>query len=149
MAHFRYELRRDLIPAVESAFSTWTEGDVSEENLVKTRSHRAFAGLSLGSMTTYRAAFYNNFALFSPLIGLCVIGKLPDLSPLFIFRRHFGWHFINIFHSGTSFLPLGIPPCPGLRFPPRSLTIYSPSGSGAFPYHSSAKDSRLAFPCPL
>ena len=72
--HFRYELRRDLIPAVESAFSTWTEGDVSEENLVKTRSHRAFAGLSLGSMTTYRAAFYNNFALFSwygPFSGCC------------------------------------------------------------------------------
>ena len=72
--HFRYELRRDLIPAVESAFSTWTEGDVSEENLVKTRSHRAFAGLSLGSMTTYRAAFYNSFALFSwygPFSGCC------------------------------------------------------------------------------
>lgn len=63
--HFQYELRRDLIPAVESAFSTYAGGDTSEENLVKTRKHRAFAGLSLGSMTTYRAAFYNNFDLFS------------------------------------------------------------------------------------
>lgn len=63
--HFHYELRRDLIPAVESTFSTYAEGDVSEENLVKTRAHRAFAGLSLGSMTTYRAAMYHNFDLFS------------------------------------------------------------------------------------
>ena len=72
--HFRYELRRDLIPAVESAFSTYAGGNVSGENLIKTRSHRAFAGLSLGSMTTYRAAFYNNFDLFSwygPFSGCC------------------------------------------------------------------------------
>ena len=62
--NFRHELRKDLVPAIESKYSTFTEGDVSEENLIKTRSHRAFAGLSLGSMTTYRAAFYNNFDLF-------------------------------------------------------------------------------------
>lgn len=72
--HFHYELRKDLIPAVESAYSTYAGGDVSEENLIKTRNHRAFAGLSLGSMTTYRAAFYNNFDLFSwygPFSGCC------------------------------------------------------------------------------
>ena len=72
--HFRFELRNDLIPAVEKQYSTYTNGDVSEENLIKTRNHRAFAGLSLGSMTTYRAAFYNNFDLFSwygPFSGCC------------------------------------------------------------------------------
>ncbi len=72
--NFRFELRKDLIPAVESHYSTFADGDVSEENLVKTRNHRAFAGLSLGSMTTYRAAFYNNFDLFSyygPFSGCC------------------------------------------------------------------------------
>lgn len=72
--HFCHELRKDLIPAVESEFSTYAGGDVSDENLVKTRRHRAFAGLSLGSMTTYRAAFYNNFDLFSwygPFSGCC------------------------------------------------------------------------------
>ena len=63
--HFRYELRNDLIPAIEQKYSSYAGGDVSEENLIKTRKHRAFAGLSLGSMTTYRAAFYNNFDLFS------------------------------------------------------------------------------------
>lgn len=72
--HFHLELRRDLIPAVESCFSTCAKEDVSDANLVKTRRHRAFAGLSLGSMTTYRAAFYNNFDLFSwygPFSGCC------------------------------------------------------------------------------
>ncbi|WP_026505458.1 alpha/beta hydrolase [Butyrivibrio sp. NC3005] len=72
--NFKYELRKDLIPAVESHYSTYTNGEISEENLVKTRKHRAFAGLSLGSMTTYRAAFYNNFDLFSwygPFSGCC------------------------------------------------------------------------------
>lgn len=63
--HFRFELRNDLIPAIESKYSTYANGDVSEENLIKTRNHRAFAGLSLGSMTTYRATFYNNYDVFS------------------------------------------------------------------------------------
>ena len=72
--HFCHELRNDLIPAAEKAYSTYACGDVSEKNLIKTREHRAFAGLSLGSMTTYRAAFYNNFDLFSwygPFSGCC------------------------------------------------------------------------------
>ena len=72
--HFRFELRNDLIPAIESKYSTYATADVSEENLIKTRNHRAFAGLSLGSMTTYRAAFYNNYDLFSwygPFSGCC------------------------------------------------------------------------------
>lgn len=72
--HFRYELRNDLIPAIESKYSTYAKGNVSAENLINTRSHRAFAGLSLGSMTTYRAAFYNNYDLFSwygPFSGCC------------------------------------------------------------------------------
>lgn len=62
---FRFELRKDLIPAIESKYSTYADGNVTEENLIKTREHRACAGLSLGSMTTYRAALYNNFDLFS------------------------------------------------------------------------------------
>ncbi len=72
--HFHYELRKDLIPAVESQYSTYACGDVSEANLIATRDHRAFAGLSLGSMTTYRAAFYNNYDLFAwygPFSGCC------------------------------------------------------------------------------
>ncbi len=63
--NFMHEIRNDLLPAIESKYACYIDGDVSEENLIKTRQHRAFAGLSLGSMTTYRAAFYNNFDLFA------------------------------------------------------------------------------------
>jgi len=71
---FYQELRKDLIPAVEKKYSTYCGGDVSDANLVATRQHRAFAGLSMGSMTTYRAALYRNFDLFSwygPFSGCC------------------------------------------------------------------------------
>ena len=72
--NFMHEIRKDLLPAIESKYACYAEGNVSEENLIKTRKHRAFAGLSLGSMTTYRAAFYNNFDLFAwygPFSGCC------------------------------------------------------------------------------
>ena len=46
---FRHELRGDLIPAVESRYSTWAGGDTSLESLTRSRAHRAYAGLSLGS----------------------------------------------------------------------------------------------------
>ena len=49
---FRYELRNDIIPLVETAYSTFAGGDVSTENLVATREHRAYAGLSMGSITS-------------------------------------------------------------------------------------------------
>lgn len=72
--HFFKELRKDLIPAVEREYSTYAEGDATQEHLVQTRGHRGIAGLSLGSMTTYRAGLYNNFDLFSwygPFSGCC------------------------------------------------------------------------------
>lgn len=72
--NFCHEVRNDLVPAVESKYAGYSGKDISEENLIKTRDHRAFAGLSLGSMTTYRAAFYNNFDLFAwygPFSGCC------------------------------------------------------------------------------
>lgn len=53
---FRYELRNDIIPLVESSFSTYAKGDVSEENLIATRDHRAYAGLSMGSITSVHSA---------------------------------------------------------------------------------------------
>lgn len=72
--NFHIELRKDLIPAIEKKYSTFARGNVSEENLIATRDHRAIAGLSLGSMTTYRAGFYNNYDLFAwygPFSGCC------------------------------------------------------------------------------
>ena len=51
--YFGYEFMNDLIPAVESQFNTYADGDVSAENLKATRAHRAYAGLSMGSQTGF------------------------------------------------------------------------------------------------
>ena len=53
---FQYEFRNDLVPAIEEDYATYCEGDVSEENLIATREHRGFAGLSMGSMVSIRSA---------------------------------------------------------------------------------------------
>lgn len=62
---FQYELRNDLIPAVEAKYSTYAGGDVSIESLKASRMHRGFAGLSMGSATTYQSAFFGNYDLFA------------------------------------------------------------------------------------
>lgn len=62
---FQYELRNDLIPAVEAKYSTYADGDVSLESLKASRMHRGFAGLSMGSNTTYHSAFFGNYDLFA------------------------------------------------------------------------------------
>ena len=55
LARFRYEMKNDIIPFVEAKYSTYAGGDVSAENLVATRDHRAYAGFSMGSMTGFEA----------------------------------------------------------------------------------------------
>lgn len=50
--NYPIELRNDIIPFIESNYPTYAEGDTSPENLKATREHRAFAGFSMGSMTS-------------------------------------------------------------------------------------------------
>ena len=72
---FRHELRNDLIPAIEAKYHTYADFDISEESLTGSRMHRAFAGFSMGSGTTYASAFYGNydmFAWFAPYSGVFV-----------------------------------------------------------------------------
>ena len=62
--NFGMELRRDIIPAVESKFSTYAE-DVTEEALVSSRDHRAMAGLSNGCRITLLGGMAQNFDYIS------------------------------------------------------------------------------------
>ena len=55
LALFRYEMKNDIIPMVEAKYATYAKGDVTPENLIATRDHRAYAGLSMGSMTGFQA----------------------------------------------------------------------------------------------
>jgi len=55
LARFMYEMKNDIIPTVEAKYATYAKGDVTPENLIATRDHRAYAGLSMGSMTGFEA----------------------------------------------------------------------------------------------
>ncbi|MCD7857060.1 MAG: hypothetical protein LUG55_04555 [Clostridiales bacterium] len=61
---FREELRNDLMPAIESTYSTYAES-CDEEGFTASRDHRAFAGLSRGAVTTYHSAFCGSLDYFS------------------------------------------------------------------------------------
>ncbi len=68
--NFHNELVNDLIPAVESAYSTYAE-DVTPEGIVASRDHRGFAGFSMGGVNTWHAFEYclGCFRYFSPMSG--------------------------------------------------------------------------------
>lgn len=57
---FQYELRNDIMPLVESTYSTYAGKDVSEESMIASRDHRAMAGLSRGAMATTRSGMLGN-----------------------------------------------------------------------------------------
>lgn len=69
---FKYELRNDLIPAVESKYSTYAGKDTSAESLIASRDYRGFGGYSMGSATTYQSAMIGSldyFSYFAPMHG--------------------------------------------------------------------------------
>lgn len=53
--NFGHELIDDLIPAVEAQYNTYAGLDTSAEGLKASREHRAFAGLSMGSMISFNS----------------------------------------------------------------------------------------------
>lgn len=69
---FQDELGAQLLPAVESRFTTYAQ-DVTPQSLQQSRAHRAFGGFSMGGATTWFALLENAkyFATFLPLSGDC------------------------------------------------------------------------------
>ncbi len=61
---FEYELKNDLMPAVESKYSTYAT-EISGRGFKDSRDHRAFAGLSRGAVTMYRSVMIGNLDSFS------------------------------------------------------------------------------------
>lgn len=68
--NYHRELVGDLIPAVESTYSTYAE-DTTAEGIGASRDHRAFAGFSMGSVATWRTFQYclDEFRYFMPSSG--------------------------------------------------------------------------------
>lgn len=61
---FKEELRNDLMPAVEGKYATHAQG-VEEKDFIESRSHRAFAGLSRGAVTTLHSVLCGSLDYFS------------------------------------------------------------------------------------
>lgn len=61
---FSDELRNDLMPVVESKYSTYAE-TADKAGFIESRVHRAFAGLSRGAVTTIHSAICDNLDYFS------------------------------------------------------------------------------------
>lgn len=62
--NFTYELRNDIIPAVENKYATYAT-DTSEEALKNSRDHRGMAGLSNGARITLNGGMIHNFDYIS------------------------------------------------------------------------------------
>lgn len=67
---FHNELLNDLIPAVESRYSTYAE-DTTPEGIAASRDHRGFGGFSMGSVNTWCTFRYclDYFRYFMPMSG--------------------------------------------------------------------------------
>ena len=66
--NYHNELLNDLIPAVESTYSSYAESP-SPEDLMGSRDHRGFGGFSMGSVATWRTFQYglDYFRYFLPM----------------------------------------------------------------------------------
>ena len=74
--NFWNELAKDVVPAVESKYSTYADS-VSAADLKASRAHRAFSGFSMGSLTAWYV-FLNDLDYFQyvmPLSGDCWAGS--------------------------------------------------------------------------
>ena len=78
---FHNELVNDLIPAVESKYSTYAK-DTTPQGLKESRDHRGFGGFSMGSVNTWNTFRYclDYFRYFMPMSGSTTDGEyMADL----------------------------------------------------------------------
>lgn len=68
--HFYQDFRNNLVPYIESNYRTYAKG-ISEEDFQNSRAHRAFAGFSGGSVTTWSQFIHNldYVKYFGPMSG--------------------------------------------------------------------------------
>ena len=78
---FPRELMNDLVPAVESHYSTYAE-TVTEEGLRASRDHRGFGGFSMGSVSTWHVFDHclKYFRFFLTMSGNCGNGSEQDAA---------------------------------------------------------------------
>ena len=101
---FGYELRNDLIPYMESHYSTYAEYDENGYDMTATRTHRAIAGLSMGGMQTINIGICECLDLFSWFGAFSAAPTsysdkfVPDVN--FMWQEKKGGHDFNIWYLG-------------------------------------------------
>ena len=101
-SNFHNELVNDLIPAVESKYSTYAE-HTDPDGLTASRDHRAFGGFSMGSMNTWHTFEHclDYFRYFAPSSG----GPIGNGEYMADIVRNSGWSSNDFFiftASGTA-----------------------------------------------
>ena len=66
---FAKELRNDLMPEIESSYSTYAKS-ADDKGFSKSRDHRAFAGLSRGAVTMYHSVLCQSLDYFFLVWGI-------------------------------------------------------------------------------
>lgn len=100
--NFHNELVNDLVPAVESKYSTYAQS-VEPEGLAASRDHRGFGGFSMGSVNTWRTFEYclDYFRYFLPMSGsLTTDGEY--MADIVRTSGHSGEDFFIFALSGTA-----------------------------------------------
>ena len=100
--NFHNELVNDLIPAVESKYSTFA-GTTDLEGIAASRDHRAFGGFSMGSMNTWHTFEYclDYFRYFAPSSG-GPIGNRAYMEEIVRSSGHSPEDFFIFTASGTD-----------------------------------------------
>jgi len=96
---FGKELRNDLIPYIESRYSTYGEYDENGYDLTKARDHRAMAGLSMGGMQTINIGLGENLDILSYFGAFSAAPTTNNASRIASLLNDFPGYDIHMFYN--------------------------------------------------
>lgn len=96
---FGKELRNDLIPYIESNYSTYGEYDENGYDMTAARNHRAMAGLSMGGMQTINIGMGENLDILSYFGAFSAAPTTNNASKIAALLEEFPDYDINFFYN--------------------------------------------------
>lgn len=96
---FGQELRNDLIPYIESNYSTYADYDKNGYDLTTTRDHRAMAGLSMGGMQTINIGICESLDMISYFGAFSACPTTYEASKIANALKDYSNYDINYFYN--------------------------------------------------
>lgn len=133
--NFHNELVNDLLPAVESKYSTYARS-TDLEGLAASRDHRGFGGFSMGSMNTWRTFEHalDYFRYFAPSSG-GPIGDGAYMADIVKSSGHAPEDFFIFTASGTE----------DFAYSGFKQGVMDMGGTGVFTFADNERDGNLSF----